>query len=74
MLTMNATEHTLLRDYHRPEDEKRIIVILPATQYAAWLNAQVSQSMDFIRNYPADKLVATPVAPKPPRTLEPGLD
>ena len=65
MLTMNAADHTLLRDYHRPEDEKRIIVILPESQYTAWLNAPASESMDFIRHYPADKLVAKPVAPKP---------
>ena len=73
MLTMNATEHTLLRDYHRPDDEKRIIVILPESQYAAWLNAPVGASMDFIRHYPADKMVATPVPPKQPKTGQVGL-
>ena len=73
MVTMNAAEHSLLRDYHRPDDEKRIIVILPESQYVAWLNAPVSQSMDLIRHYPADKLVAAPVAPKPPRALQLGL-
>ena len=64
MLTMNATDHNLLRDYHRPDDEKRIIVILPESQYTAWLNAPASDGMDFIRHYPADKLVAAPMAPK----------
>lgn len=70
MLTMNATEHALLKNYHRPEDEKRIIVILPQSQYADWLNAPAAESMDFIRHYPADKLLATPVPPKPPKTNE----
>ena len=74
MLTMNATDHNLLRDYHRPDDEKRIIVILPESQYSAWLNAPASEGMDFIRHYPADKLVATPVAPKLPKIVHPGLD
>ena len=67
MLTMNAAEHTLVRDYHRPDDEKRIIVILPESLYSYWLSAAVSECMDFIRHYPADKLVATPVAPKAPK-------
>ena len=64
MLTMNATEHALLKNYHRAEDEKRIIVILPESQYADWLNAPAADNMDFIKHYPADKLVATPVPPK----------
>lgn len=70
MLTMNATDHPLLKNYHRPEDEKRIIVILPESRYEEWLNAAPDQSMDFIRHYPADNLVATPVAPKPKEQQE----
>ncbi len=64
MLTMNATDHQLLKNYHRPEDEKRIVVILPDDAYSAWLDAPVSESMDFIQHYPHDQLVATPVPPK----------
>lgn len=68
MLTMNATDHALLRDYHRAEDEKRIVVILPESRYADWLDAPAAESMDFVRHYPADQLVATPVPPKPKAT------
>jgi putative SOS response-associated peptidase YedK len=65
MLTMNATEHELLKNYHRPEDEKRIVVILPEDRYAEWLDTPVQQSMDFVRHYPHNLLVAEPVPPKP---------
>lgn len=64
MLTMNATEHPLLKNYHRPEDEKRIVVILPESRYEAWLGAPPEISMDFIQHYPHDQLLATPVPPK----------
>lgn len=70
MLTMNATDHALLKNYHRAEDEKRIIVILPESQYADWLNAPAADNLDFIKHYPADKLVATPVPPKAPKANE----
>lgn len=69
MLTMNATDHALLKNYHRAEDEKRMIVILPESQYAAWLESPVKNNMDFIRHYPHDQLVATPVPSKPPKTV-----
>ncbi|MDB5965847.1 MAG: hypothetical protein JWQ72_2347, partial [Polaromonas sp.] len=65
MLTMNATDHPLLKNYHRPEDEKRIVVILPESRYQAWLDAPAELSMDFVQHYPHDSLVATPVPPKP---------
>lgn len=64
MLTMNATDHQLMKNYHRPEDEKRMIVILPESQYAAWLESTVEQSMDFIRHYPHDQLAAVALPPK----------
>lgn len=64
MFTMNATDHPLLKHYHRPEDEKRIIVILPESRYADWLNAPVADNMDFIRHYPAENLMAEPRTPQ----------
>ena len=47
-----------LRNFHKPEDEKRMLVILNEDAYEAWLNAPVEQSMDFMRQYPAEHLVA----------------
>ena len=67
MLTMNATDHAQLKNYHRAEDEKRIIVILPESRYADWLDAPPEQTMDFIQHFPADNLVATPMPPKKPQ-------
>jgi hypothetical protein len=28
MLTINADDHPFMRQYHKPEDEKRMVVIL----------------------------------------------
>jgi putative SOS response-associated peptidase YedK len=60
MLTINADKHALLSAYHRAGHEKRIIVVLPESEYAAWLDAPVGDSMDFMRAYPADQLLAAP--------------
>jgi len=57
MLTINAAEHPLMRNYHRPGDEKRTVVILPEAQYDAWLDAPVERSMEFMQLYPAEHLV-----------------
>ena len=49
MLTVNARDHAVMRDYHRPGDEKRMIVLLREDDYDAWLDASAQHSMDFMR-------------------------
>lgn len=63
MLTINATEHALMNQFHKPTDEKRMVVILPAEHYQDWLAAPVSRATEFLRAFPTDRLVAE-VAPR----------
>ncbi|MAG64966.1 MAG: DUF159 family protein [Pseudomonadales bacterium] len=65
MLTINADDHPLMRDYHRPGEEKRMVVILPNGAIQDWLRATPEQSMEFMRQYPADRLIAEPRPSKP---------
>lgn len=58
MLTINADDHELMRNFHRPEDEKRMVVILPQGLYGDWLTASPDQSQEFMRQYPSDRLEA----------------
>lgn len=39
MLTINADGHDVMKHFHRPEDEKRSIVVLQETEYEKWLHA-----------------------------------
>lgn len=56
MLTVNADDHEFMRNYHRPEDEKRMVVILPKGLYRDWLVAPAGDSLEFMRRYPSDRL------------------
>jgi putative SOS response-associated peptidase YedK len=60
MLTVNADDHALMKRFHRPGDEKRMVVILDEAQYSAWLDAPPEHMMAFMRCYPADRLEAEP--------------
>ncbi|SBW84510.1 hypothetical protein PVE_R2G0484 [Pseudomonas veronii 1YdBTEX2] len=55
MLTVNSQNH-FMNQYHKPDDEKRSVVILPNGLIHDWLRASPEQSMDFMRLYPGDKL------------------
>ena len=58
MLTINAAEHALMNQFHKPADEKRMVVILPTDRYRDWLEVSVAKAAEFLRPYSADRLVA----------------
>ena len=66
MLTINADGHPLMQRFHKPDDEKRMLVILDPQQYDDWLHCPVEEAEDFFVRYPAERLTAKP-APKPGR-------
>jgi putative SOS response-associated peptidase YedK len=58
MLTINADQHPFMRQFHKPDDEKRSVVILHEQDYDGWLQSPAADSLDFLNPYPADNLVA----------------
>jgi putative SOS response-associated peptidase YedK len=58
MLTINADEHAFMGQYQRPDDEKRMVVILREEDYEAWLTTSARSSMDLMRQCPPAELVA----------------
>lgn len=58
MLTIKADDHALMRNFHKPQDEKRMIVILPLDRYDDWLQASERESGEFLQAWPADGLTA----------------
>jgi putative SOS response-associated peptidase YedK len=63
MLTINADSHELMNQFHKPTDEKRMVVILPNARYQEWLHSVPTASRDFLRAYPADQLQSPPALP-----------
>ena len=59
MLTINADVHPLMNQFHKPTDEKRMVVILHDEQYSEWISIQTKECGNFLKQYPADLLIAT---------------
>jgi putative SOS response-associated peptidase YedK len=66
MLTINADGHELMRRFHRPDDEKRMVVVLREEEYDAWLHTPRDRMATFLTAYPAQDLEAIE-APLPKR-------
>lgn len=63
-LTINADDHPLMRRFHRPEDEKRSLVVIRNEDYDAWLGCKdPEQARAFLQAYPAE-LMAALAAPR----------
>ena len=59
MLTIAAQDHALMRNFHKPEDEKRMVVILPPAAFTDWLDAPAHRSREFLQPFPADALAVS---------------
>lgn len=70
MLTVNADQHHLMRRFHKPDDEKRMVVVLDPADYDRWLDCTQGEMMAMMTMYPAELLTAEP-APAPPRAKKP---
>jgi putative SOS response-associated peptidase YedK len=57
MLTINADTHAFMCTFHRPDEEKRMVVVLRPEDYDAWLSAPPEITMDFMRQCPPSDLV-----------------
>ncbi|MFS0755873.1 MULTISPECIES: SOS response-associated peptidase [Noviherbaspirillum] len=58
MLTINADGDPLMQRFHKPDDEKRMVVILHPDQYDAWLHCPIEDAPDFFTRFPANQLTA----------------
>ena len=69
LLTMSADTHPLIRRFHGPEDEKRMLVILHPVHFIDWLDATVQAAPAFVQAYPAEMMAAR-AEPRPPRAVK----
>lgn len=65
MLTVNANGHPVMQRFHKPGEEKRMVVLLAPQEYGAWLSCSVDEAPRFFKQW-TGSLVAQP-APLPPR-------
>ncbi len=47
MLTINADNHPFMKQFHKPEDEKRSIIVIPDEYREDWLNCKNDEAQNF---------------------------
>ena len=61
IITVNANAHALMNRYQAPGNDKTMPAILNEGAYDAWLGSSAAKAKEFLRAYPAQKLLANPV-------------
>ncbi|MDP3841511.1 MAG: SOS response-associated peptidase family protein [Oxalobacteraceae bacterium] len=69
MLTVNADGHPVMQRFHKPEDEKRMVVILDPKDYGDWLSCPVAETPRYFKQWqgPLDAFAA-PLPPRAPKS------
>jgi putative SOS response-associated peptidase YedK len=57
MLTINATGHEVMKHFHKPEDEKRSIVVLNDNHCLPWLHANHDEARSMLNLAPSGILI-----------------
>ncbi|OQW68672.1 MAG: hypothetical protein BVN34_08285 [Proteobacteria bacterium ST_bin12] len=60
MLTINADGHEVMKHFHKPEDEKRSIVVLEKKDFLSWLEADHQQARLLLRLPYSKSLISEP--------------
>jgi len=74
MLTINADAHPLMHRFHKPGDEKRMLVLLEPAQHRGWLEGELLNEAAVYRPFPADQLVAAADPPWPEARARPAVE
>ncbi|CAB3962257.1 hypothetical protein BLA3211_01643 [Burkholderia aenigmatica] len=61
MITVSGEGHPIFSRMHKPDDEKRAVVILPPDDWEEWLTtSNVEAARAMLQLYPADEMVTEP--------------
>ena len=62
MLTVNADEHAVMKQFHKPGDEKRTPLVLAPSQFDEWLSATTDEAAAMMHWNDMPALVTMPAA------------
>lgn len=55
MLTMDAIDHPMMKDFHEPGDVKRSVIVIPHDRLDEWLSLETPDISSFIEGFPVEE-------------------
>ena len=64
MITMDAKDHAMMREFHEPGEVKRSVIVIPNEKRDAWLEHKSTDLSHFIQGFPVEEFECF-YSPKP---------
>lgn len=64
MITMDAIDHPMMKDFHEPGSVKRSVIVIPHERLEAWLSLKTPNFKPFVSGFPVEEFECLHV-PKP---------
>ena len=55
MLTMDAIDHPMMREFHEPGDVKRSVIVIPHERLEEWLSWKSPNIQSFVKGFPVEE-------------------
>ena len=55
MITMNAIEHAMMKNFHEPGAVKRSVIVIPHEKLDKWLSWKSPNIQDFVQGFPVEE-------------------
>ena len=69
MLTVNADGHEVMQRFHKPGDEKRMVLVIDPKDYGRWLSCRVDEAPSFFAQWQGRlDAVEAPLPPRAPKS------
>jgi putative SOS response-associated peptidase YedK len=55
MITMDAIDHPMMKDFHEPANIKRSVIVIPHQRMDEWLNLKSPNIQSFVEGFPVEE-------------------
>jgi putative SOS response-associated peptidase YedK len=74
MLTMDAIDHPMMKDFHEPGSIKRSVIVIPHERLDEWLNWNSPNIQSFIEGFPVEEFECSHVPKRKIEKITPQLN
>ena len=74
MLSMDAIDHPMMKEFHEPGDVKRSVIVIPHERLHEWLDLKTPDIQSFIESFPVDEFECMHVPRQTATKISPQLN
>lgn len=74
MITMNAIDHPMMKDFHEPGDIKRSVIVIPHERLYEWLSLKHPEIRGFVQGFPVEEFECSYVPKEKIKKVSPQLN